>query len=128
MIGCLNLRGSPTPAVSVTNRTASLGILLNEEHQGKGYGPEVLEWVFWYLFDVLGLHRLEIQTLASNDPARRAYEKVGFVEEGRLRKAIFQDGVWEDVVCLAVLEEDWVGWKGQTKAIKKAVKKAFKEA
>ncbi|CAF9910252.1 MAG: hypothetical protein GOMPHAMPRED_007019 [Gomphillus americanus] len=115
MIGCLNLRGSPTPTVNVTNRTASLGIFLMEAYTGKGYGPEVLEWVFWYLFDALGLHRLEILTLASNKPARKAYEKVGFVEEGRARKAIFQDGVWEDVVSLAVLEEDY--WARKKKKV-----------
>ena len=86
-----------------------------EAYTGKGYGPEVLEWVFWYLFDALGLHRLEILTLASNKPARKAYEKVGFVEEGRARKAIFQDGVWEDVVSLAVLEEDY--WARKKKKV-----------
>ena len=35
------------------------------------------------------------------------YAKAGMVEEGRLRRAFFQDGVFQDDVRMAILREDW---------------------
>ena len=31
----------------------------------------------------------------------------GFVEEGRLRKAMWSDGDWQDVIMMAMLDEEW---------------------
>jgi RimJ/RimL family protein N-acetyltransferase len=38
-------------------------------------------------------------------PSKRACR--GFVEEGRERKANYQDGKWWDIVSMGILEEDW---------------------
>lgn len=31
----------------------------------------------------------------------------GFVEEGRLRKALWFDGEWIDIVLMSILEDEW---------------------
>lgn len=31
----------------------------------------------------------------------------GFVEEGRLRKALWLDGDWIDIILMSILEDEW---------------------
>ena len=61
-------------------------------------GDEVLE--------ELGYHRLELEIYAFNERACAHAERVGFVREGRKRKAYLKDGEWVDSVLYALLAED----------------------
>ena len=42
-----------------------------------------------------------------NERAIRAYERCGFVVEGRSRESIWRDGRWWDEMAMSVLESDW---------------------
>jgi hypothetical protein len=50
---------------------------------------------------------LLLQTLASNEPALRAYRAVGFVEEGRRREHAWVEGRYDDVVLMSMLRSEW---------------------
>lgn len=58
----------------------------------------------WY--DLLTLHRIEIDTFSDNERAIRCYQKCGFVEEGRLRKAMWTTKGYREVM-MGLLREDW---------------------
>ena len=58
------------------------------------------------LLEELGFHRLELEIYAFNQRACAHAERVGFVCEGRKRKAYLKDGEWVDTVLYAVLPED----------------------
>jgi RimJ/RimL family protein N-acetyltransferase len=45
-----------------------------------------------------GLERIELEVFASNVPARKLYEKMGFVTEGVKKKARKMDGDYDDVI------------------------------
>jgi len=47
--------------------------------------------------------------LEYNARAIRAYQKCGFVVEGREREAAFVDGIWHDDVMMAMLVREYVG-------------------
>lgn len=32
----------------------------------------------------------------------------GFKEEGRIRKGVWIEGAWEDIILMGILEEEWV--------------------
>jgi RimJ/RimL family protein N-acetyltransferase len=59
-----------------------------------------------HLLEELGFHRLELEIYAFNERACAHAERVGFVREGRKRKAYLKDGEWVDSVLYAVLAED----------------------
>ncbi|KAJ4482168.1 acyl-CoA N-acyltransferase [Lentinula aciculospora] len=40
-------------------------------------------------------------------PAIKVYKKIGFVEEGIRRKANWSGGEWEDIIFMAILDEEW---------------------
>ena len=90
-------------------RNAEVGIALLPEHQGKGYGRDILRVLLGFAFRSRNLHRVHLQTLASNEMGLRAYRAVGFVEEGRQREHAWVEGAYEDVVLMAVLRSEWSG-------------------
>ena len=51
-----------------------------------------------------GFHRISLQVVADNVPAIKAYEKAGFVLEGRLRDAFLDDdGKYHDQLVMGVI-------------------------
>ena len=88
-------------------RNAEVGLALLPEQQGKGYGRDVLRVLVDYGFRSRNLHRVHLQTLASNEMGLRAYRAVGFVEEGRQREHAWVEGAYEDMVLMSVLRREW---------------------
>jgi RimJ/RimL family protein N-acetyltransferase len=43
----------------------------------------------------------------NNPRAIRAYEKAGFVHEGRLRQAEFKDGKYIDILVMSILKDEF---------------------
>jgi RimJ/RimL family protein N-acetyltransferase len=74
---------------------------------GHGYGTEATELMLEHAFTRLSLHRVGLTVFEFNTRALRAYEKCGFVVEGRARQAIFRDGRFWDEIHMSILLEDW---------------------
>ena len=55
----------------------------------------------------MGLHRVSLEVYAHNPRAQRAYEKAGFVVEGRMRDALLLDGRRIDAIIMAALAPEW---------------------
>ena len=91
------------------NRYAHVGISLLPTARGRGFGTEILELLAGYGFDVLGLHRLQVETLADNAPMVAAAERVGFRLEGHLRQSAWVLGAFADEVVLGLLAHEWRG-------------------
>jgi ribosomal protein S18 acetylase RimI-like enzyme len=49
-----------------------------------------------------GLERIELEVYASNTPAINLYEKRGFNHEGVKRRARKLDGVYDDIIVMAL--------------------------
>lgn len=87
-------------------RHAEAGIALIPQARGRGIGPEVLRQLVAFGFERRNLRRLHLQAVASNTAALRAYEKAGFVVEGRLREHAWVRGGYEDIVLMGILRSD----------------------
>jgi RimJ/RimL family protein N-acetyltransferase len=89
------------------NRKAELSIIIHEEHQGKGYGREVLEYIIEYAFDKMNLHRLEAEALEFNEISISLLEKLGFQPEGRLREAKYHNDKYWDILRYGLLKSEY---------------------
>lgn len=89
--------------VDPPNESAGFRIALSLDHVGQGYGTEAARLVLRYAFDVVGLHRVELEVFAFNARAIRSYEKAGFVIEGRRRDALLWDGERHDAYVMGAL-------------------------
>jgi RimJ/RimL family protein N-acetyltransferase len=75
--------------------------------RGQGLGQEVTRLVLAWGFDVLGLHRIELQVLATNRRAIDCYLACGFRKEGVRREAeLYPDG-WEDFLLMGLLRSEY---------------------
>lgn len=111
----LGFRGKPIGFVGMWSEdvtkmhhhSASMGISLSPEHQGKGYGTEAVKYVIDWAFRCANLHSLRLSASSANAKGIKAYEKAGFTIEGRMREASWENGKWEDVVLMSVLRGEW---------------------
>ena len=98
--------------VDLRDRRASLAIGIEDFGRlGKGLGTETIRLVQQYAFGELGLHRLSVRVVEYNHRAIRAYEKCGFVIEGREREAAFVDGRWYDDVMMGIVDNEYASRK-----------------
>ncbi|QRG67252.1 GNAT family N-acetyltransferase [Brevibacillus choshinensis] len=94
--------------VNPITRAATIGIgILDKEYWSKGYGTDTLQVLLRFLFLTLNLNRVQLDTWSGNARAIRAYEKCGFVVEGRLRQNEYVDGQYYDTVMMGLLREDF---------------------
>jgi RimJ/RimL family protein N-acetyltransferase len=93
--------------VDLRDRRASLAIGIDDSTQlGRGLGSEAIALVLGYAFNVLKLHRISVRVVDYNLRAIRAYQKCGFIIEGRERESAFVDGIWYDDVMMAILDHE----------------------
>ncbi len=60
-----------------------------------------------FVFDTLGVHRLEARAAVRNGRGTGALRKTGAVQEGLLRKSFLRNGEYLDQVLYAILSDDW---------------------
>ena len=90
------------------NRSAEIGIVIGEKrYWNQGLGTEVVHLLLQHGFETLNLRRVFLRVFEDNPRAQRAYEKAGFVLEGRLRQAEYRRGTYRDVRLYSVLQEEW---------------------
>ena len=77
------------------------------EYIGRGYGTDAMRVIVGYGFREMGLHRIQLGVAPFNPAGIRAYEKAGFVEEGRYRESVLHDGRWYDEVLMSILDHEW---------------------
>ena len=98
---------SPSWGARRRTRCATIGIALGREYIGRGYGTDAMRVIVDYGFREMGLHRIQLGVAPFNPAGIRAYEKAGFVEEGRLRESVLHDGRWYDEVLMSILDHEW---------------------
>lgn len=94
--------------IDYKNSNAVLGIVIGKkDYLGKGYGSEAIAILQKFVFKTLNLNRLELTVYEYNERAYHCYLKCGFKEEGKMRKKLFRDGRYWDVVMMSILKEEY---------------------
>ena len=89
--------------------SAEVGIFIGDKScWNKGYGTEVMRLLLRHGFETLNLNRIFLRVDAANLGGIRAYEKAGFVHEGRFRQGTFQGGEYRDMLFMSVLRSEWI--------------------
>jgi UDP-4-amino-4,6-dideoxy-N-acetyl-beta-L-altrosamine N-acetyltransferase len=87
------------------NQRAEIGIHLDKNYHGMGYGTDAFKALIKFAFDEMNLHRLYSYVHSWNRPSIRMCEKSGMKVEGTLRDHFFGEGRFQDVVLLAIIKE-----------------------
>lgn len=74
--------------------------------RGNGLGTRALHLLIDLTFDGLGAHRLWLDVVEENDRARSVYQRLGFVEEGRMREAFRTETGFATLVLMSMLADE----------------------
>ena len=68
-----------------------------------------------YAFRLRNLEKVWLSVSGTNVRAQRSYVACGFVEEGRLKRQIWLDGSYDDLVYMGLLRDDWLAGQGEVR-------------
>ena len=102
LIGNCGLRRKPE-----NDWEADIGYELSPQCWGHGYATEAAQAMVDFGFSELGLRRISSWCIADNVASARVLERLGFKQEGRLRRNEFFKGRWWDTLLYALLAEEW---------------------
>ena len=104
LLGFVRIEG-----IEWTHGTCSLKLAIGDPtERHKGYGGEALQLILRFAFNELNLYRLSAVVGEDNPQAQKFFEKFGFVEEVRRRKALMRDGQTWDSIHLGILRDEWL--------------------
>ena len=103
ILGCVYLLN-----INQVNQSAELHIMIGRaENRGMGLGTFAVNAMVKHAFFDLNLRRLQLGVLASNKHAQALYRKIGCIEEGRRRSAVYKNGKVEDEHEMGLLREEY---------------------
>lgn len=85
-----------------TRHVGVVGIGVLEAFRGNGIGPALLRAAI-DKGRAAGLTRIELDVREDNKAAIALYERIGFQREGRKRNGVRVDGVYHDLISMAML-------------------------
>ncbi|WP_159810868.1 GNAT family N-acetyltransferase [Cellulomonas citrea] len=87
-------------------RSASIGYWVSRHVAGLGITPTAVALATDHCFEVLGLHRIEVNIRPENGPSLRVVEKLGLRDEGLRERYLHIQGRWADHRTFAVTAEE----------------------
>lgn len=102
LVGVVGVHG-----IDWTNRKTSVGYWVGQTHQGQGIVTRACRALLSYLFDELGLNRVEIGCAPGNTKSAAIPERLGFVREGLLRQPEWLYDRFVDHVVYGLLAAEW---------------------
>jgi RimJ/RimL family protein N-acetyltransferase len=93
--------------IDTHNRFGHVGMSLLPGYRGRGLATDVVRALCYYGFVVRGLNRLQLETLADNEPMKGTATRCGFVHEGTIRRGAWVEGEFVDEVIMGLLADEW---------------------
>ena len=95
--------------ISLYNKRVEIGATwLGKDFHGKGYNKPCKFLLLKYIFETLGLERVELKTDELNVQSRKAIEKIGAKQEGVFRSHMtMPNNRRRDTVYYSIVKDDW---------------------
>ena len=85
----------------------SYGIAISERYRRQGYAKEAVLMVLRYYFLELRYQKCDVGVFDFNHDSARLHEKLGFVLEGRRRRATYTGGMYHDMLLYGMTVEEF---------------------
>ncbi len=94
--------------ISKENKSGEYFIFIGDKNMwGRGIGTLITKQILKIGFINFNLNRIYLTVSELNTSGLKAYQKAGFVDEGRLREANFRKGKFHDKIIMSVLKSEW---------------------
>ena len=92
-----------------STKRAQLGYWISEKWEGKGIMNTCLSRFVDFLFEKIGLNKIEIHFVPANKRSAKVATRLGAKVEGVLRQCCLRHGQIEDIVITGILKSEWKG-------------------
>jgi RimJ/RimL family protein N-acetyltransferase len=99
--------------LSWEGRTAEIGYTLARSAWGHGYAVEAAEAVVGYLFEDLGVTRVEASLHPDNTASAQVLERIGMLFEGHTRSSFWIGDENSDDWLYGMTRDDWEAWRNR---------------
>ncbi|QJW95710.1 GNAT family N-acetyltransferase [Frigoriglobus tundricola] len=89
------------------HQTMELGYWLAEPFWGQGLITEACHAVLAFSFAEYGPERMQARVIEGNHASARVLAKLGFRDEGTLRRSLFRRGKFDNVRMFSLLRDEW---------------------
>ena len=101
---------------------AHIGYAIGRDFWNRGYTSEALAAVITFLFDTVGMNRIESQHDPDNPASGRVMQKCGMTYEGTRRQADLSNRGIVDACMYAILRPEWLERQPQSQKINDTLK------
>ncbi len=107
-----NPAGTPVGSINThhcnsRNGTFSYGVHVDAQHRRRGYASAAILLVLRYYFQELRYQKVTVTVHGNNQGSAALHEKLGFVQEGVLRRMVYSDGRYWDEFYYGMTAEEW---------------------
>jgi RimJ/RimL family protein N-acetyltransferase len=89
------------------NGTFQYGLAIRREHWRKGYASEAVRLILAYYFRELRYQKVNAHVSSFNKASRSLHKKLGFRQEGRLRRMVYTQGKYYDDIIYGLTAEEF---------------------
>lgn len=93
--------------------TFKYGLEVLKPYWGRGYASEMILMVLRFYFMELGYMKVTPHVYEFNERSRKLHEKLGFVQEGRLRSMIYTNGQYYDEIHFGMTRHEFLHLYGE---------------
>ena len=101
-VGGLNLNG-----IDERNGTFGIGMQINREYRGKGYGTAAMKILLDYAFNERRLNKYQCFVIEGNIASETMLKKLGCVKEGVIRGTTFHQGKYWNEIHYGLFAEEF---------------------
>ncbi len=107
-----NLEGQTVGMINTHNCDARVGtfrygLVIQRQFWRKGYASDAIRLVLRFFFDELRYQKVNAEVYSYNEPSYKLHQKLGFKEEGRLRRMVYTDGCFYDEIIFGMTCEEF---------------------
>jgi diamine N-acetyltransferase len=92
--------------INFIHRTAEIQMIIKQDFQGFGFAEIAMAKGMDYAFNILNMHKLYLYVDAENHKALHIYKKLGFIQEGVLRRHFFVEGTYHDSIIMGIFRDE----------------------
>ncbi|HEU4740886.1 MAG TPA: GNAT family protein [Meiothermus sp.] len=97
----------PVERVGNLPLSTEIGYWLGRKASGRGLMTRAARAMLGFVFEELGINRVQLRAEVGNAPSRRVAERLGFTFEGIRRQDWVRPHGFVDMACYSLLASDW---------------------
>ncbi|MCC3373825.1 GNAT family N-acetyltransferase [Cohnella sp. REN36] len=103
-----NVGGINLNSIDERNGTFSIGIQIDRDHRGKGYGTRAVHILLKYAFFERRLNKFNDNVLEGNETSAAMLRKVGCIQEGVRRQVYYTNGQYLNSILFGLTKDEYV--------------------